>query len=196
MSTLADLIRDHAVVDGKQMSNRLLATLVGVAPETINRVMRGVGTPDVATVDKIADVLRIPRRTAREAANFPPGMDDVYVPPDESRLLSYSQRHLLDNLIRLLVEPFDDDLTAIEERLRRLSSEELHQAAELAVQLDTERAAAEADNYQSGTAQEASKEGVSHSEMEHRLKADQQADYDLAARREDDPKEDALEGDE
>lgn len=221
MSALADLIRDAAVMDGKQMSNRTIAALTGVAAETINRIMRGEGKPDVDTVDKIADALRISRADLRDAADLPRGIDEAYVPPVESRLLDQRQRAALDEVIRSIVAQPIDELSQIEDLLRGLGDEDLHHVADLAVQLSQEREQAAIELVK----EYAAKEGVSVADMLRRLEAGEtvsepmrwqltqdilpsehsvhttkgaddegappsQNQLDLAARDEDDPKED------
>lgn len=103
MDELADIIREATTVDGKKLSNRAIATLTDVAPETINRIMRHEGTPDVETIDKIADALKLSRSRLRSAANLPRGEAGPYQPPEESRLLDSRQRAALDELIRSFV---------------------------------------------------------------------------------------------
>ena len=99
MSDFADLIR-QAVPDD---SRREIARKTGVAPETINRIMRDEGDPDAATVDKIALALKIDVQKAREAVAKPRGEVVPYTPPAEANLLSDHQRRLIDEVIRAIV---------------------------------------------------------------------------------------------
>jgi transcriptional regulator with XRE-family HTH domain len=103
MDDLADIIRKATTVNGKKLSNRAIAAMIDVAPETINRIMRREGNPDVETIDKLADALKLPRARLRSAANLPRGEAGPYQPPEESRLLDSRQRAALDELIRSFV---------------------------------------------------------------------------------------------
>lgn len=99
MSDLADLISAKA----EGMSNRQIAEKAGVRAGTVDRIMNGVGTPKVETLDKIAHALAIPVQEIREAAGRPPGQRSVYTAPPESRLLDSRQRRALDELVRSFV---------------------------------------------------------------------------------------------
>ena len=99
VNELAELIRGAA----KGASNRAIADTVGVAPETVNRIMRNEGDPDLETLDKIAQALKIPVVKLREAAARPTGTQSAYVPPIEANLLDDRQRRALDELIRSVV---------------------------------------------------------------------------------------------
>lgn len=99
MSTFADLIREALPDD----SRREIARKTGVAPETINRIMRDEGDPDAATVDKIAHALKLDVQKAREAVDKPRGESSPYEPPAEANLLDERQRRAVDEIIRVIV---------------------------------------------------------------------------------------------
>ncbi|MGX9296083.1 helix-turn-helix domain-containing protein [Tsukamurella paurometabola] len=99
MSDLADLIRAKV----PEKSNRQIAKAVGVAPGTIDGIMRGDRAPGLDTLDKIAHALKIPIEQLREAAGQPRGEAAPYSPPPEANLLNDPQRRALDELIKSIV---------------------------------------------------------------------------------------------
>ena len=99
MSDFADLISQAA----PNASRREIARKTGVAPETINRIMRGEGDPDSDTVEKIAHALKINVQKARASVAKPRGEKTPYQPPTEANLLDDRQRRAVDELIRSIV---------------------------------------------------------------------------------------------
>jgi hypothetical protein len=74
--------------------------------DTAARYLRGDhGTPDEATLVAFADVLGVPLRTLRTAANLPDESVDPYVPPAEASRLTRRQRRAVDEIIRAMLEP-------------------------------------------------------------------------------------------
>lgn len=135
--SLPRLIRDAASarLNVSRPSNRAIADLADLSPGTIDRIMRGEGTPDVGTIDKIADAIGIPRAVVRTVAQLPRGETGPYEPPDESRLLSERQRKALDALIRSLVISYQRPFETIEQLLNYLTPTELTELSEKARQM-------------------------------------------------------------
>jgi hypothetical protein len=74
--------------------------------DTAARYLRGDhGTPDEATLIAFADVLGVPLRTLRAAANLPDESVEPYVPPAEASRLTRRQRRAVDEIIRAMLEP-------------------------------------------------------------------------------------------
>jgi transcriptional regulator with XRE-family HTH domain len=74
--------------------------------DTAARYLRGDhGTPDEATLIAFADVLDVPLRKLRAAANLPAESIDPYVPPPEASRLTRRQRRAVDEIIRAMLEP-------------------------------------------------------------------------------------------
>lgn len=74
--------------------------------DTAARYLRGDhGVPDEATLVALSDVLRIPLRDLRAAANLPSETTTPYVPPAEASRLTRRQRRALDEIIRAMLEP-------------------------------------------------------------------------------------------
>jgi hypothetical protein len=61
--------------------------------------------PDEATLVAFADILKIPLRELRAAANLPSETTAPYVPPPEASRLTRRQRRAVDEIIRAMLEP-------------------------------------------------------------------------------------------
>lgn len=74
--------------------------------DTAARYLRGDhGTPDEATLIAFAQVLAVPLRELRAAADLPSETTAPYVPPAESSRLTRRQRRAVDEIIRAMLEP-------------------------------------------------------------------------------------------
>ena len=74
--------------------------------DTAARYLRGDhGVPDEATLVALAEVLDVPLKRLRAAADLPSESVDPYLPPPESRRLSRRQRRAVDEIIRAMLEP-------------------------------------------------------------------------------------------
>jgi transcriptional regulator with XRE-family HTH domain len=74
--------------------------------DTAARYLRGDhGVPDEATLVALSDVLRIPMRDLRAAAQLPSETTAPYVPPPEASRLTRRQRRAVDEIIRAMLEP-------------------------------------------------------------------------------------------
>lgn len=107
MSGLSEAIT-AANVQG--LSGRAIARLAQEHGYTMNhdtaaRYLRGDhGTPDEATLVAFAEVLEVPLRKLRAAANLPSETTAPYVPPAEASRLSRRQRRAVDEVIRAMLE--------------------------------------------------------------------------------------------
>jgi transcriptional regulator with XRE-family HTH domain len=73
--------------------------------DTAARYLRGDhGTPDESTLVAFAEVLNVPLRTLRAAADLPTESIDPYLPPPEASRLSRRQRRAVDEIIRAMLE--------------------------------------------------------------------------------------------
>lgn len=74
--------------------------------DTAARYLRGDhGTPDEATLVALSDVLDVPLRKLRTAADLPDESTSPYVPPAEASRLTRRQRRAVDEIIRAMLEP-------------------------------------------------------------------------------------------
>ncbi len=89
---------------GERVSNRHIAEEAGVSPPTVDRMMKGVGRPELQNVEAVAAVLKVPLAEARRLAGYPAKVGGPYRPPEESRLLTVRQRNAFDELIRAVIE--------------------------------------------------------------------------------------------
>src|SRR5919197_1846799 len=108
MTALSDLL----VASNKAgLSARAVAPLARERGYTLNhdtaaRYLRGDhGVPDEATLIAFAEILKIPMRDLRAAANLPSETTTPYVPPPEASRLTRRQRRALDEIIRAMLEP-------------------------------------------------------------------------------------------
>lgn len=108
MSGLSDVL---VAANRLGLSARAVARKAQERGHTINhdtaaRYLRGDhGTPDEATLVAFADVLDVPLRKLRTAANLPAESIDPYVPPPEASRLTRRQRRAVDEIIRAMLEP-------------------------------------------------------------------------------------------
>lgn len=74
--------------------------------DTAARYLRGDhGTPDEATLVALSDVLDVPLRKLRTAADLPDESTSPYVPPAEASRLTRRQRRAVDEIIRAMLDP-------------------------------------------------------------------------------------------
>jgi hypothetical protein len=108
VSTLSDALTsaNTAGLSARALSRAARARGHSVNHDTAARYLRGDhGTPDEATLIAFADVLGVPLRTLRAAANLPDESVDPYVPPAEASRLTRRQRRAVDEIIRAMLEP-------------------------------------------------------------------------------------------
>lgn len=107
MSTLSDAL---AAANTAGLSARAIARAAKERGHTVNhdtaaRYLRGDhGTPDEATLVAFADVLNVPLRALRAAADLPTESVEPYIPPPEASRLSRRQRRAVDEVIRAMLE--------------------------------------------------------------------------------------------
>lgn len=108
MSTLSELLT--RANDAKR-SARAIARAAQERGHTLNhdtaaRYLRGDhGVPDEATLIAFSEVLDVPLRDLRTAAQLPSESTEPYVPPSESSRLTRRQRRAVDEIIRAMLEP-------------------------------------------------------------------------------------------
>ena len=108
MSSLSELL---VASNASRFSARALARRAQERGHTLNhdtaaRYLRGDhGVPDEATLTAFADVLDIPLRRLRQAAQLPSEATAPYVPPSEASRLTRRQRRAVDEIIRAMLEP-------------------------------------------------------------------------------------------
>jgi hypothetical protein len=74
--------------------------------DTAARYLRGDhGVPDEATLVAFAEVLDVPLRELRKAAQLPSEETTPYQPPAEASRLNRRQRLAVDEIIRAMLEP-------------------------------------------------------------------------------------------
>jgi transcriptional regulator with XRE-family HTH domain len=98
--------------------------------DTAARYLRGDhGVPDEATLIALSDVLGVPLRELRAAADLPSETTTPYVPPAEASRMTRRQRRAVDEIIRAMVEPAQSRATRDELTARRRSTAAARQAA-------------------------------------------------------------------
>lgn len=108
MTALSDTLGE---ANSAGLSARAIARAARERGHTVNhdtaaRYLRGDhGTPDESTLVAFADVLDIPLRRLRAAANLPTESTDPYRPPAEASRLTRRQRRAVDEIIRAMLEP-------------------------------------------------------------------------------------------
>jgi transcriptional regulator with XRE-family HTH domain len=109
MSRLSDLV--SAALAKQRLSARQLAVRAREAGHTLNhdtaaRYARGDhGSPDEATLVALHEVLGIPMKELRKAADLPSESTAPYTPPLEASRLTRRQRRAVDEIIRAMLEP-------------------------------------------------------------------------------------------
>jgi hypothetical protein len=107
MTALSDLIvaSNKSGASARALSRRAQDMGHSLNHDTAARYLRGDhGVPDEATLVAFSDVLNIPLRRLRSAANLPSETTAPYVPPPEASRLSRRQRRALDEIIRAMLE--------------------------------------------------------------------------------------------
>lgn len=108
MTALSELL---VAANSSRRSARALARSAQELGHTLNhdtaaRYLRGDhGVPDEATLIAFADVLELPLRDLRAAADLPTETTTPYVPPAEASRLTRRQRRAVDEIIRAMLEP-------------------------------------------------------------------------------------------
>jgi hypothetical protein len=107
MSRLSDAL---GAANSAGLSARAIARAAKERGHTVNhdtaaRYLRGDhGVPDEATLVAFAEVLDVPLRTLRAAADLPTESVEPYIPPPEASRLSRRQRRAVDEIIRAMLE--------------------------------------------------------------------------------------------
>jgi hypothetical protein len=108
MSGLSEVL---GAANAGRRSARAIARLAQERGHTLNhdtaaRYLRGDhGIPDEATLVAFSDVLGVPLRELRAAADLPSETTAAYVPPAEASRLTRRQRRAVDEVIRAMLEP-------------------------------------------------------------------------------------------
>jgi transcriptional regulator with XRE-family HTH domain len=108
MTALSELLvkRNAAGSSARALARRAQELGHTLNHDTAARYLRGDhGVPDEATLVAFSDVLRIPLRELRAAADLPAETTSPYVPPAEASRLSRRQRRAVDEIIRAMLEP-------------------------------------------------------------------------------------------
>lgn len=108
MTALSDLLAasNKAGLSARGVARRARELGHSLNHDTAARYLRGDhGVPDEATLVAFAEVLRIPLRELRVAADLPSETTSPYVPPAEASRLTRRQRRALDEIIRAMLEP-------------------------------------------------------------------------------------------
>jgi transcriptional regulator with XRE-family HTH domain len=88
--------------------------------DTAARYLRGDhGIPDEATLLALSEVLGVPLRDLRAAADLPSEATAPYLPPAEASRLTRRQRRAVDEIIRAMIEPARSRATRDELTRRR-----------------------------------------------------------------------------
>lgn len=113
--------RVRALMDGQHINQAGLARKSGIGEKTISRLMRGVGDPELATVQAVADALGV---TAGEL------WGDLRAPEETDQLARIDER--LARLEDLLAGLLGDEQTSLSDQIRTAIQRALSQLAELA----------------------------------------------------------------
>ena len=108
MSGLSELLvaRNTAGSSARALSRRAQELGYTLNHDTAARYLRGDhGVPDEVTLVAFSEVLRIPLRELRAAADLPSEATTPYVPPAEASRLTRRQRRAVDEVIRAMLEP-------------------------------------------------------------------------------------------
>lgn len=108
MSALSELLtaRNTSGMSARALSRRAQELGHTLNHDTAARYVRGDhGVPDEATLIALSEVLRIPLRELRVAADLPSETTAPYVPPAEASRLTRRQRRAVDEIIRAMIEP-------------------------------------------------------------------------------------------
>ena len=107
MSALSEVL---VAANTERRSARAIARAARDKGHTLNhdtaaRYLRGDhGVPDEATLVAFADVLAVPLRDLRAAADLPAESTAPYVPPPEASRLTRRQRRAVDEIIRSMLD--------------------------------------------------------------------------------------------
>jgi hypothetical protein len=108
MTALSDLLSAHVKpgVSARAVSRRAQELGYSLNHDTAARYLRGDhGMPDEVTLVAFSQVLKVPLRELRAAANLPTETTAPYVPPAEASRLTRRQRRAVDEIIRAMIEP-------------------------------------------------------------------------------------------
>ncbi|MGH3495758.1 MAG: hypothetical protein ACRDQ1_21380 [Sciscionella sp.] len=107
MSGLSEVINTANTrgLSGREIARRAQQRGHTLNHDTAARYLRGDhGTPDEATLVALAQVLEVPLRTLRTAADLPAESTTLYVPPVEASRLTRRQRRAVDEIIRAMLD--------------------------------------------------------------------------------------------
>jgi hypothetical protein len=108
MTALSELLtaRNTSGMSARALSRRAQELGHTLNHDTAARYVRGDhGVPDEATLVALGEVLHIPLRELRAAADLPSESIAPYVPPAEASRLTRRQRRAVDEIIRAMIEP-------------------------------------------------------------------------------------------
>ena len=102
----ASAMRDRGIGDPRngRPSVRALAIAAGVAPETVRRMLTGLGSASQASVQAVADALGKDVRTVNEWVGQTRSVRKPYSPPNEAHLLTDAERAAVDLMIRTIAK--------------------------------------------------------------------------------------------
>lgn len=104
-ATWEDALEAAGLVDprnGRPSFNQL-AIRAGMAPSTVTAIVGGRSKPSPATIQKIAEALRLDVRIVGEWVGQSRTERAPYAPPAEADLLTHRQRRAVDEMIRAIV---------------------------------------------------------------------------------------------
>jgi transcriptional regulator with XRE-family HTH domain len=108
VTALSELLgtSNHAGLSARALARRAQELGHTLNHDTAARYLRGDhGVPDEATLIAFAEVLGVPLRKLRAAADLPSETTTPYVPPAEASRLTRRQRRAVDEIIRAMLEP-------------------------------------------------------------------------------------------
>lgn len=80
---------------------------IGVSPETVRRLVLGIGRSDDATMRKVATALDVPITRIREWAATAVGTEKPFELPPEASRLSPRQQDAVLSVVRAMLEPVE-----------------------------------------------------------------------------------------
>jgi transcriptional regulator with XRE-family HTH domain len=108
MSRLSDVISaaNKEGISARELARRARERGHSLNHDTAARYVRGDhGTPDEGTLVALSDVLGIPLKRLRAAADLPSEIIEAYTPPAEASRLTRRQRRAVDEIIRSMLDP-------------------------------------------------------------------------------------------
>lgn len=89
--------------NGKPSISRL-AGRTTLAIETVRRMVFGIGSPEQAKVNQVADALGVSRITVNQWIGIARSVEESYEPPVDADLMDSDQRKAVDRVIQLFVD--------------------------------------------------------------------------------------------